>query len=305
MALFKISKGSKNNLPTTITDGYCWYTYNDSKFYIDHKDENGALVRKALNAQDTETLTGASLNTILNSSDIEIPTSKAVLDAIDAAKEDMYDHAHSWNDLTDKPFYGNVIEPIVWDGNANGKDVVTVSYDDRYRYVKVSDRYFESQDLLGGKFTLHITDSDRSADLDITNDLIECATGIGFTDSASWFVTDGSQPNVFVIHSEEYFDDWGLFTPGVYFLACHLEFDPDIVSVYVSKVEFPFYGKTIAEQYIPDTIARASDVAIKNHTHNELETSTIWVNELFVGDVGIEELIENIVQKMMDAGRIV
>ena len=82
MALFKISKGLNTNLPTTLTEGYCWYTYDDSKFYIDYKDENGVLVRKALNAEDAETLTGASLATILNSSDIEIPTSKAVLDAL-------------------------------------------------------------------------------------------------------------------------------------------------------------------------------------------------------------------------------
>lgn len=85
MALFKISKGSKANLPTALTEGFCWYTYDDSKFYIDHKDENGVLVRKALNAQDAETLTGATLETILNSSDIEIPTSKAVCDAIELA----------------------------------------------------------------------------------------------------------------------------------------------------------------------------------------------------------------------------
>lgn len=82
MALFKISKGSKNNLPSILTEGFCWYTYDDSKFYIDHKDESGKLVRKALNAQDAETLTGASLATILNSSEVEIPTSKAVLDAL-------------------------------------------------------------------------------------------------------------------------------------------------------------------------------------------------------------------------------
>ena len=93
MALFKISKGSKANLPATLTEGFCWYTYDDSKFYIDHKDENGILVRKALNAQDAETLMGASLATILNSSDIEIPTSKAVLDAIEAVKTDIYNNA--------------------------------------------------------------------------------------------------------------------------------------------------------------------------------------------------------------------
>lgn len=82
MALFKISKGLKANLPSAKTAGNCWYTIDDSLFYIDYEDSNGEVQRKALNAKDAETLTGASLATILNSSDIEIPTSKAVLDAI-------------------------------------------------------------------------------------------------------------------------------------------------------------------------------------------------------------------------------
>lgn len=82
MALFKISKGLSANLPTAKVEGNCWWTIDDSKFYIDYKDENGILQRKALNAQDAATLTGASLATILNSSELEIPTSKAVLDEL-------------------------------------------------------------------------------------------------------------------------------------------------------------------------------------------------------------------------------
>jgi phage-related tail fiber protein len=85
MALFKISKGTSQNLPSILTEGFCWYTYDDSKFYIDHKDENGNLVRKALNAKEAEKLVGYDISTILNSSDIEIPTSKAVLDAIESS----------------------------------------------------------------------------------------------------------------------------------------------------------------------------------------------------------------------------
>jgi hypothetical protein len=95
MALFKISKGSKSNLPTVLTEGFCWYTFDDSKFYIDFKDENGVLTRKALNAQDAETLMGASLATILNSSDVEIPTSKAVLDYVDGAISDIQEQLDS------------------------------------------------------------------------------------------------------------------------------------------------------------------------------------------------------------------
>lgn len=97
MALFKISKGSKNNLPTTLTEGYCWYTYDDSKFYIDFKDANGVLQRKALNAKEAEQLVGYTIATILSSSEVEIPTSKAVFDAL-ANKADKK-HIHTAEDL--------------------------------------------------------------------------------------------------------------------------------------------------------------------------------------------------------------
>ena len=92
MALFKVSKGTAKNLPTTLTEGYCWYTYDNSKFYIDFKDENGVLSRKALNANEAEKLTGYDITTILNSSSVEIPTSKAVFDAL-ANKADKT-HSH-------------------------------------------------------------------------------------------------------------------------------------------------------------------------------------------------------------------
>ena len=82
MALFKISKGLKANLPSAKTAGHCWYTIDDSLFYIDYEDENGAVQRKALNAKDAETLCNASLAQILNENELEIPTSKAVFDAL-------------------------------------------------------------------------------------------------------------------------------------------------------------------------------------------------------------------------------
>lgn len=92
MALFKVSKGTAKNLPATLTEGYCWYTYDNSKFYIDFKDENGVLFRKALNAHEAEKLTGYDIATILNSSDVEIPTSAAVLKVL-ADKADA-NHNH-------------------------------------------------------------------------------------------------------------------------------------------------------------------------------------------------------------------
>ena len=91
MALFKIAKGLAENLPSTKTAGYCWYTFDDSKFYIDYEDENGTLQRKALNSQDAETLMGASLADVLNNNDLEIPTSQAVLNELEnyASKLDV------------------------------------------------------------------------------------------------------------------------------------------------------------------------------------------------------------------------
>lgn len=82
MALFKISKGLASKLPTTLTEGFCWYTTDDSKFYIDFKNEKGELERKALNAQEAAKLTGYDISTLINASDIEIPTSKAVWDFV-------------------------------------------------------------------------------------------------------------------------------------------------------------------------------------------------------------------------------
>lgn len=53
MALFKISKGMSENLPADKVAGHCWYTIDESLFYIDFEDENGALQRKALNAVES------------------------------------------------------------------------------------------------------------------------------------------------------------------------------------------------------------------------------------------------------------
>lgn len=50
MALFKVSKGVKANLPSTKTDGYAYFCTDDGSFWIDYKDENGILQRKQIDA---------------------------------------------------------------------------------------------------------------------------------------------------------------------------------------------------------------------------------------------------------------
>lgn len=82
--LFKILHGDASRISTNITpyhEGYCYVTHNGD-FYVDMNDE-----RVKLNAKDAETLCGASLTTILTNSELEIPTSSAVLSAIEAAAE--------------------------------------------------------------------------------------------------------------------------------------------------------------------------------------------------------------------------
>ena len=52
------------------------------------------------NSKDAETLTGASLSTILNSSDVEIPTSKAVLNALNGKVDKVDGKSLSTEDYT-------------------------------------------------------------------------------------------------------------------------------------------------------------------------------------------------------------
>ena len=78
--LFKILYGDKSRISTDITphhEGYCYVTH-DGYFYVDMNNE-----RVKLSAKEAEKLTGYNIATVLNSSDVEIPTSKAIKDYID------------------------------------------------------------------------------------------------------------------------------------------------------------------------------------------------------------------------------
>lgn len=50
MASFKISKGLKENLPSTKTDGHVYFCTDDGSFWIDYKDRSGILQRKQIDA---------------------------------------------------------------------------------------------------------------------------------------------------------------------------------------------------------------------------------------------------------------
>ena len=58
MAQFRILKGISTALPAVSanTEGTIFYTYDDSLFHLDYKNENNELVRKTLNAERAKKL---------------------------------------------------------------------------------------------------------------------------------------------------------------------------------------------------------------------------------------------------------
>ena len=93
MALFKPFRGTRAALDTLEKhDGYAYFCTDDGSFHIDYADADGNLQRKQISAKEAEKLLGYDITTVLNSSDTEIPTAKAVLDAV-ADKADA-NHKH-------------------------------------------------------------------------------------------------------------------------------------------------------------------------------------------------------------------
>ena len=83
MALFKQLRGTRASLnKQALHDGYAYFCVDDGSFHIDYADTNGDLQRKQINAKQAEGLIGYSITTNLNSNINEIPTSKAVVDAL-------------------------------------------------------------------------------------------------------------------------------------------------------------------------------------------------------------------------------
>jgi len=62
LALFKISKGLKSKLPTTYNEGYCYFTTDDGKMYID--TSNASSGRVCLNAAKADKLATARTITL-------------------------------------------------------------------------------------------------------------------------------------------------------------------------------------------------------------------------------------------------
>lgn len=57
MALFKVNRGNSSSLPSQMTDGWAYFCTDTAEFFIDYADENDALHRKKINADDIADLT--------------------------------------------------------------------------------------------------------------------------------------------------------------------------------------------------------------------------------------------------------
>jgi hypothetical protein len=87
MALWKPFRGSRASLDTLpLHSGYVYFCTDDGSLFFDYPDAEGNVYRKQINAKQAESLLGYSIATALNSVDTELPTSKAVSDAIEANK---------------------------------------------------------------------------------------------------------------------------------------------------------------------------------------------------------------------------
>lgn len=83
MALFRPFRGSRATLDDKeLHDGYAYFCTDDGTFHIDYVNDEGTLNRKQINAKEAEGLVGYSIATTLNSNEAEIPTSNAVLSAL-------------------------------------------------------------------------------------------------------------------------------------------------------------------------------------------------------------------------------
>ena len=143
----------------------------------------------------------------------------------------------SWDTLENKPFYENTPESITYDGNKDGKVIVE-------QMVKVSDKILTIEDIVGGTITLN--NEGDIITIVVTEDQVTSGVGgIVFCDA---IITIADINNTSDIAPETYPET------GTYFM--------DNEGLYIQS--FTAAGatiKTLDEKFIPDTIARVSDVS--------------------------------------------
>lgn len=176
-------------------------------------------------------------------------------------------YAGSWADLADKPFWSEGPTTVEWDGDTTG---LAVSSDGTA--YKVSDLKPSSAEIIGGKLTFS-----NGSVVEITPDIIEGQAYIIsiYYGSVMINTTNGS--------AGDYSLNVTLPKPGIYFQK----------NTYNQLVSFSYGDETIYtidEKYIPDTIARTSDVKEISNLVGDTAVSTqisTAINEATADDFGV------------------
>lgn len=142
-----------------------------------------------------------------------------------ARKSDIPENAggvSSWNDLTDKPFE-DALETITWDGDTTGKETMSGTY-------KISDTYIQPDKFIGA--TIHFANGHTHTVVEEDIETFDDQFGTGFDIKGM------------VIGNEK------------------LPSNPDLVGIFVVETlrSIEFSVKTLDDKFIPDTIARISDI---------------------------------------------
>ena len=120
MALFKISKGNKTNLPTKLTEGYAYFCEDTHEFYIDHHDpqqpDNPEAVLRSLIRADasnihwhTHTSDNEETETSVDSLHIHTIPNQEMYDSLAAAGKIISNHLY----MIDGPM-APVVQIIEW-----------------------------------------------------------------------------------------------------------------------------------------------------------------------------------------------
>lgn len=284
MALFKVNRGNSTTLPSTMTDGWAYFCTDTGEFFIDYADAEGNLFRKQINADEAKKLTGYDIADALTASEVEIPTSKAVVDAIAAIptpdvsgqiqahnedssahadiREAIDEHTHSWNELEDKPFGEEVTIDTdyyaMYDDSFNSGEVY-VTYNGQGYYLDVK--------ILDGVWQVESIESNNvryvgNTSIPTPDKLVKSTSG----DAVANYQSD-NVPFLIV---------WSSTGAACMDSDGNRNLNWNLLRVYRDT-------KTLDEKYIPDTIART------NHTHswNDLEDKPE-----FTADDAIQVLME-------------
>lgn len=196
----------------------------------------------------------------------------ATLDAAKDYVDQKFDgHTHSWNDLEDKPFGEGGMTEITWDGDT------TVNPDNYFQRYDLADGY-------GGFYRVSeqvpSNEQLRQGVIRIVIDGVESEYRINdiylTSQNDAWAVIGTDDPDVRIIVSrvERLYEVFPVDEiKRIYGVGIYFENNLESVEKYVSYLSFPGGGvKTLDEIYIPDTIARKSDLdaSITNITNGDI-----------------------------------